>query len=185
MNTGQHPRRAGGFATLPSLLGLGLLSGSLGLGSLGLSSPAQNHTLERYELASTLQSLSADVAYARGAAVTRRTQVVLCPRAEDGRCRPNGRWESGWLIFVDRDGDQRPDAADKPLREVVYARHALTIRSTLGHPVLSYGRDGHNVDRNQLLQVCRGNELLGEMRIDATGRVQTTRPKHPPRCPPP
>ncbi|KQZ59987.1 MULTISPECIES: GspH/FimT family pseudopilin [unclassified Lysobacter] len=176
MNTGQHRRYAGGFATLPALLGLGLLSGSLGLA---------NPTLERYELASTLQSLSADVDYARGAAITRRTQVVLCPRAENGRCRPNGRWEAGWVIFVDRNGDQRPDATDKPLREVVYARHALTIRSTLGQPVLSYGRDGHNIDRNQLLQVCRGDELLGEMRIDATGRVQTTRPKHPPRCPPP
>lgn len=177
MNTGQRGR-IGGYALPSLLLGLGLVGGGLGLGA-----PAMD-TLERQELSDTLQSLGADVAYARGAAVTRRTQVVLCPRSADGRCRPNGRWESGWLIFVDRDGDRRPDAAGAPLREVVYARRALSIRSTRGRPVLRYGHDGRSPDSGQLLLACRGETLLGEMRIDAAGRVQTNRPKHPSRCPP-
>ena len=165
---------------LECLLGLGLLSGGLGMGA-----PAFDDTMERHALSSTLHSFGADIAYARDAAATLRTQVVLCPRAADGRCRPNGRWESGWLVFVDRDGDRRPDAADAPLREVVYARPSLSIRSTRGQALLHYGADSDSPDRGQLLLACRGDALLGAMRIDAAGRVLTTRPKHPSRCPPP
>ncbi|NUO78012.1 MAG: hypothetical protein HOQ32_18615 [Lysobacter sp.] len=179
MNTGQR-RRARGHAALEYLLGLGLLSGGLGLGA-----PLIEDAPERHTLSSTLHSFGADVAYARDAAAALRTQVVLCPRAADGRCRPNGRWESGWLVFVDRDGDRRPDDADAPLREVVFARPTLSLRSTHGRPLLRYGRGGDNPGRGQLLLACRGDALLGALRIDAAGRARTTLPKHPSRCPPP
>ncbi|WP_158549222.1 GspH/FimT family protein [Lysobacter silvisoli] len=163
--------------------GIGLALGLLAAGAAPAHAEAETVTLQRDRLQRAVQALGTDLAYARSAAIRRGTQVVLCPRASDGRCRPNGRWEQGWLVFVDRDGDGRPDGAGGLLRVSAPARAGLTIRSTVGEPVLRYGPGGRGAW--QRLLICGGERLLGEMEVSADGRVRSARPKVQRPCPAP
>lgn len=164
--------------------GIGLALSLLAAGAASVHAEAETVTLQRDRLQRALQALGADLAYARSAAIRRGTQVVLCPRAGDGRCRPNGRWEQGWLVFEDRNGDGRPDRAGGVLRVSAPARAGLTIRSTVGEPVLRYGPRGRSGARQRLL-ICGGERLLGEMEVAADGRVRSARPKVRRPCPAP
>lgn len=54
--------------------------------------------------------------YARSEAVTRGTRVVICasadPMVNDPVCSGNTNWATGWLVFVDADGDSDFDEGE-------------------------------------------------------------------------
>lgn len=71
-----------------------------------LAIPAFGDVVERSRARAGLNRLSTSLQAVRSHAVTVGTETVLCP-SEDGRsCAGHGRWEVGWLGFVDRDGDR-------------------------------------------------------------------------------
>ena len=72
---------------------------------------------------------------ARSEAIKRNGVVSLCPSLDGLTCTPAGRWNSGWLVFVndDRDSPAHRDADEALLH--VYpawdAGHILSNRTTL------------------------------------------------------
>ncbi len=75
--------------------------------------PSINQIFSRNDLAGVTNELIASINQARSEAVTRSTNVVICPTTGGG-CDA-GEWESGWLIFVDVNNNGTFNIGDQPI----------------------------------------------------------------------
>ena len=79
------------LAVAAVLLGVGLPPLRSLAGSLGTSAASND--------------LLADLLLARSEALKRRERVTLCKSADGATCTPDGRWDQGWIVFVDTNGN--------------------------------------------------------------------------------
>jgi type IV fimbrial biogenesis protein FimT len=99
-----HATDANAGATLAELL----LAVAVVAIVLGLGVPALRGFLLDVRLAAAVNALVHAVHLARQEAQRDLRDVVVC-RSTDGRhCAPPGDWSSGWIVFVNRDGDDPP-----------------------------------------------------------------------------
>lgn len=120
---------------------------------------------------SAVGDIVASLGYARAEAIKRGQQVTLCPSGDGVRCRMDRRWESGWIVFVDADGDGTPDPGGAVLHRVSGIDGA-TLRS--GRPRLAYRASGFSEGFNDTLSICDGRDeaLARSVVIANTGRVR-------------
>jgi type IV fimbrial biogenesis protein FimT len=141
----------------------------------GLASPSLASLVRRGRVQSAQMDFLQALGYARGEAIMQRTRVVFCPTQDQRRCSASSRWQSGWLVGVDRNRDNQPDAA--PLR--VGAAHAqLSIQSSEARQHVAFLPDGSAGGSNLTLIFCsRGHarEPLGVV-VSNSGRVRGSRP---------
>jgi len=89
--------------------------------------PSYRTIILHTRLTTQIHDFSAALNLARSEAVKRGYKVTVCPSTNQASCAGGTQWETGWIVFVDVDGDQTVDTADT--REVV-------LRAT---PVLTSG----------------------------------------------
>jgi type IV fimbrial biogenesis protein FimT len=128
-----------------------------------------------------------DVHYARQAAWQGLRDVALC-RSVDGRsCAGSGNWGSGWLVFVNRDGDDPPVVdPDEPILQTAAPVPGLRITSNRRAYVL---RPFPLRATNGTWVVCdrRGARAARAVIVSTTGRPRVTRRSaagRPLACPP-
>ncbi|VXB45530.1 conserved hypothetical protein [Luteimonas sp. 9C] len=140
--------------------------------------------LDRYRVRTALHLVSADLAMARNAAITRRSPIVACPgRALDG-CRSDADWGKGWIVFLDPDGNRRPDTAMELLREADAPSGATgSLRLASTRPFVRYQRDGRSAGTNLTVNVCRADRLGGQVVVNNLGRIRSSRPATDRPCP--
>ncbi|MEQ1801330.1 MAG: GspH/FimT family pseudopilin [Gammaproteobacteria bacterium] len=102
-------RHQRGFTFGEVLATLGVLGVSLSLVVPSFSSVTRSNLR-----ASAINELVATLHVARSEAITRNVPVVICPSA-DGLTCARIAWESGWIRFVDSNGDYRADAGETVL----------------------------------------------------------------------
>ena len=71
-----------------------------------IAAPPVGRLLGRHAAAAELERLEQAFNRARQTASRRGRTVVLCPSADGQRC--GGSWSSGWMAFVNDDGDVPP-----------------------------------------------------------------------------
>ncbi len=154
--------------------------------TLTLALPAFGEILHRNRVTTTLHQMTADMAMARGTALMRRAQVVVCPRdgAAVSRCARDSDWSRGWLVFLDADGNRQPDqpgdllrTTDAPARD----RHLLRLAST--RPFLRYQADGRSAHSNLTVYLCARDKLAASVIVNNHGRVRSARPRTQTACP--
>ncbi|MCO7233781.1 MULTISPECIES: GspH/FimT family pseudopilin [unclassified Cobetia] len=68
--------------------------------------PAWQGFITRQEVASTTETLTTALNYARSTAVTRGRQVSVCPLSGDGsRCEDTTAWNNGWAVVLGSPAD--------------------------------------------------------------------------------
>jgi len=67
--------------------------------------PGSSMLLESYRLKSTSSELVDGLNLARSEAIRRASTVRVCPSSNGRFCREDGRWNEGWLVFSDGNGD--------------------------------------------------------------------------------
>jgi type IV fimbrial biogenesis protein FimT len=97
------PRKPRGFG-LPECLTVVFLALLL----LLLGVPTFRELAQDVRLSSAVNSLVHGIHVARHEAAHRHVPVVLCRSGDGRRCTPEAGPASGWLVFVNRDGDQPP-----------------------------------------------------------------------------
>jgi type IV fimbrial biogenesis protein FimT len=147
--------------------------------------PAFGGLVERQRASNAMTSLTTQMAQARMAAITYRRPAILCPSLDGLACHPGGDWSMGWMLFLDRNNDRRPDDADALLRVDLAPRSRhLRLPGTRGRPYLRYLPDGRSAGTNLTIHVCNRQGLrLGTVIVNNAGRARTERPGQPMPCP--
>jgi len=96
--------------------------------------------------------LMAHVQFARHSAITLRTQVVACPSHDQLRCSGDNRWDQGWIVFIDRNNNGEPEAADDVLR--VIAPEPQLLMHSAGRTRVRFQPTGGAFGTNLTIRVC-------------------------------
>ena len=143
--------------------------------------PALNSSLKNSRLASHLNSVVADLHFARSEAVKRDVRVILCrssnPNATNPTCSGSDQiWTSGYIIFADSGNyaNNWYDAGtDILLRRGQRAGSGVTLRTnTTWNHYLEFNPDGTlNESGTALMSICddRGKDLGKQIAVALNG----------------
>ncbi|MEW5886440.1 MAG: GspH/FimT family pseudopilin [Pseudomonadota bacterium] len=70
-----------------------------------MAAPNFRAMIERNQINSAANELMMGLQLARSEAIRLNSTVTLCRSANDTSCGSPAGWESGWIVFHDRDGD--------------------------------------------------------------------------------
>ena len=133
-----------GFTLLEALVVMALL----GL-MVSLAAPAMSGLRQRHHLQAEAEGFFNSLVLARSEALRRQQRVSLCARASDSECDDQGRWQQGWLVFVDANDNARRDTQE-PVLEIhpaVPGPMRLSGSSTLAG-YFSYSAEGRSLSPN-------------------------------------
>lgn len=150
---------------------------------LTIAVPNLNALLQGQATATTADSLALSLAYARQEAVTRCRRVALCPSVDGENCvTGSGRWEEGWIVFIDEDEDFIRNSEEELLRVGNPGSAGTTLRTSANfRDGLAYLPLGNSRGRTGLatgtFRVCdsRGAENGISLVIARGGRVRRDR----------
>ena len=151
----------------------------------GIGLPSFTGFLERQRTSAAISSLTTHMSLARMAAISSNRRAVLCPSSDGASCEAGTDWSTGWMLFVDEDGNRKPDASDEVLRVDLEptSRH-LRVVSTVGRQQLRYLPDGRSAGTNLTISICnKTGDVLGRVIVNNMGRPRSERPKAPTSCP--
>lgn len=91
--------------------------------------PALGSFVADYRLTRAVNLMVTDLNHARTAALTHHTNVVVCPTEDHLNCLEEGRWDQGWMSFLEAEQNSgQPHAPEAVIRHT-QNDDALTIRS--------------------------------------------------------
>ena len=112
---------------------------------------------------------------ARSEAIKRGENTVLCPSTDGRNCINGGKyWESGYLLYVDRNGNRELDA-DESVIQVFGAANALRLKNNSGYDNVRYMSSGLAEFSNSTFTFCNvhGRGTPKAVVISISGRVRT------------
>lgn len=161
----------------PRQRGLTLIELLIVLGIAGILAvigmPALGSMLARSHRRSAESALQASLMHARETAITRHTQVIVCPSTDHRTCASWNDWQDGWLIAPDVDRDREPDPG-APL-EVFDAMPArMHVLSSSGRPRIVFHPDGSAGGSNAQLTICHSGDTHdgSAVIVSGSGRVR-------------
>jgi type IV fimbrial biogenesis protein FimT len=101
-----------------------------------LALPSFAEFIDDQRLRGVATELMSDLNFARGEAIKRNARVLVCPRVANSDCASNTskKWNEGWLVCYDVDGDGKCDAGTdgdpNPIRYVNAMSNGITLEST-------------------------------------------------------
>lgn len=139
--------------------------------------PSYRTLIQRQRIDAAMHLLTAHMASARMTAISLRSPTVVCPSNGHGACRQDSDWTHGWLMFLDRDGNRRPDDLLDVLRdERAPTDPAMRILSSSGRQQLRYLPDGRSSGSNLTVRLCYEGQLRGQIVVNNAGRIRSARP---------
>ena len=173
---------ANGFTLIELLIAIAMSMIILTFAVPSFSSFIKNGRVTTYT-----NTLVTDVNYARHEAVTRGDKVILCRSADPTASSPTcggsaNTWSSGWLVFVNTDGNTTYDAGtDTLLRATAETAGSVTIKTNnTSNANLIYKGDG-TIDMaggTAIFAVCddRGEGHGNQLQVSPTGRPRVITP---------
>jgi type IV fimbrial biogenesis protein FimT len=143
--------------------------------------PSFSAIIKGVRLKSQIYDFNGALDFARSEAVKRGTWVTVCASADQAACGPSGtQWESGWIVFVDKNNNQTVDTGEGPaLRAAGALLSTYTLRGTSTTTLttyLTFNAKGVSSASGQLV-LCQGGQIkpARAVLIGASGRVTTAR----------
>lgn len=148
---------------------------------MSVALPDMRQMIRSHQLKAAANDLFGAIDLARTQAIARGRRVQLAPA--DGATLD---WARGWVVFVDEDGDRRPDGAE----EVIMAHPALAagivvetaFSSQQGSPYLAYNSAGRSCSDTSSLAARWGTLSLVQgphtrrIKINMLGRARICDP---------
>jgi len=148
---------------------------------LGVAAPAFQRSLQRMRLQAAASDLQAAIDLTRSEAMARGHKVLMAPLEPAG-----ANWQSGWAIFIDRNGNRRPDAGEPLIHRHDALRPGLTITARFtagGAPdYIAYNAAGRTCRADNSLTArwgtlsLRQGEQARNVIINMLGRVRVCDP---------
>lgn len=146
---------------------------------IGVAAPSFQSVIANTRQTSQLNSLVGSFHLARSAAAKHGHRVVICKSHDGDSCNTGNRWDQGWMVFADRDGN-RSRTADEPRLQVRMpfpATQTLTYRRGVGsNNYITYHPSGFT-RTNGTFTFCdsRGSEHAKALILYKTGRTRISR----------
>ena len=147
--------------------------------------PPLHEMMTSHRALSAEHALMSQLQLARTTAVVYRQDVVLCPSLSGHTCSRSNDWNTGWLLFVDADGNRHPDTKADIIRADSLAASAhLRLVGSAGRSFIRYLPDGRSAGTNLTVSICSSNgQVLRQVIVSNAGRARGQRPKVPRDCP--
>jgi type IV fimbrial biogenesis protein FimT len=152
---------------------------------LGVAAPAFQQSLQRLRLQAAANDLQAAIDLTRTQAMARGHKVLMTPLEPSG-----ANWQSGWAIFIDRNGNRRPDPGEPLLyrHDALRPDLAITARFTAGAApdYIAYNPAGRTCRADNSLTArwgtlsLRQGEQARNVIINMLGRVRVCDPRAEP-----
>jgi len=174
-----------GFTLIELLVALALASILFGMGLPGVSS-----VMATNRLTSQINLLSGAMAYTRSVAIQRNQAAVICKSTNGIECNTKAKWEDGWLIYIDNDGNRKleTDKGDVILR-AQSPLMATTLRYKAFGPrgYIAYQPDGFT-QTNGTFTLCVNNkpDIKKALILSKSGRLRVSKTGYggkPLKCP--
>lgn len=124
---------------------------------------------------SAKQELVSSITSARAHAIHTGRRTVACPSTNQTGCTGGLRWDRGWIVFFDSNGNDKRDADEALIFVANTVRDDVVITSTAGRERISFRADGSSAGSNVTLTVCdrRGSASASSVVLNNPGRVRT------------
>lgn len=170
-----RPKSAG--VSLVELLVVLVLAGIL----LGAAAPVYQQVMRRMQLRVAANDLVAAIDLTRSQAITLGRPVLLAPLAPGGT-----NWEGGWVVFVDDNGNRRPDGGEARIFQHGPLPDGMTLVSAFSSgslPLyLAYNGAGRSCSASNSLAARWGTLSLAQgddarnVKINMLGRLRLCDP---------
>ena len=138
----------------------------------GIALPSLHHLLSRNRLQAAQSDFITALQHTRSTAAITGKRTLFCPSTDGNRCSDDNRWEHGWLLGEDLDGDHQPDG--QPARTGAAYGAGLHITSSNGRHEVRFQPDGSAGGSNLTLLFCepgRDSQVLSVV-VSNAGRVR-------------
>lgn len=138
----------------------------------GMAVPPMRALLSHNQVQVAQTDFIAALRHTRETAVTSGNRSLFCPSHDGRTCSSGTRWDQGWLLGHDVDGDNQPD--DTPLYTGASYQGKVLISSTSGRHVVRFHADGSASGSNISLLFCqpsRAEHALSVV-VSNSGRVR-------------
>ena len=95
-----QPRPAAGYSLYELVMTVALVSILFGLGI-----PSFNHMAANARMRVEVDRLFHAIHLARNESIVRRRVMTICPTLDRVLCDPDGDWNTGWMLFANKDRD--------------------------------------------------------------------------------
>ncbi|MDX1454721.1 MAG: GspH/FimT family pseudopilin [Gammaproteobacteria bacterium] len=176
-------RAALGFTLIEVMLAIAIAALLVGIGIPGLQQYLQSN-----RRAAAVNQLVGDIQAARVMSLNEGRNLLLCTGTAETGCSLNSRWENGWILFQDDDGDNNFDPPGEALLIQRERLAGVTIPSNNVTGRIGFRPGLQNVTGNSSLSVCVNaqNEDGRRITIAPNGRPRQSRMdanSNPPNCP--
>ena len=122
--------------------------------------------------------LLASLTRARGAATTHERDVRVCPSADGATCADSYHWESGWIVYVDANNNNRKDASDPIIGSYPKLGDGVRLITSTGRRTIEFQPSGGNGGSNATFTICdrRGASKAKAFAMSNTGGLRAVSP---------
>lgn len=112
--------------------------------------------------------------FARSTAVTRGSEIAICPSSNNSTCDTSIWWQHGWIVFQDLDRNGRRDSSE-PILTTAQAQPAIAIATSSGREHVTYRPDGSATGTNLTFTLCdrRGPKHASTVVVNNPGRPRS------------
>lgn len=141
--------------------------------------PSLQQFVSNQRMTGAINSLITALHLARSEAIKRNENVALCPSVDGRNClntdASETAWENGYLLYVDRNENDNPDA-DEAVVHIFGPSSGLRIRSSSGRNHVTYRSNGLATGSNLSFTFCTTNNTSPPRTVIVanSGRVRTS-----------
>jgi type IV fimbrial biogenesis protein FimT len=133
-----------------------LIAASIVVVLVGIAMPAFSGAFEASRAGSARAALVSSYMAAVSSATMAGSHAVLCPSSNGTACLSDPDWSSGWIAFLDTDGDREHQAAEPIVAQHGALSGKVRLRSTVGRTRIVIQANGGNAGSNVTYTLCDG-----------------------------
>ena len=165
-----NPTKAESGFSLIELVLTGLISSALIL----MAVPKLSGFLTNINALTAVHHLRHDITFARSESMRRHRSVRLCASHDHVTCDPDGRWEKGWIVYLDLANQSTRTSAD-PILKVHHRVNRVQIRKNGRYLTVKINAKGQ-ISLNRSFFVCEISNRIQRYKLTLvhSGQLRTS-----------